>query len=428
MFDVSYQSTTLANGVKVGTAYLPQAVSASVGIWCNAGSRHERAAENGVAHFVEHMVFKGTKRRSARKISMEIEGVGGELNAFTSEDHTCYHAWLPAKWFGRALRVLSDMYCNAELKQRAFENEREVIFEEIEMYRDNPGQHVEDLLSHALWNGHQLARPICGTEQSLERITPDVLRRWIEEKHVGHNTVVAVAGPVPHDQVVREVERQLGGMESGRRPAMRAVKSPQRPWLLEGGFVGDERDIGQVHFGLGFRGPSRKDDARFAFKLLNVMLGETMSSRLFQALRERRAACYSVQSGVEMFDDVGVLDIHAGLDGDKAEAAVKMLGSELRKLRTQAPGVGELKDAKEFVIGQQSMWFEAVANQMQWVGDALSTVGHVPGPEEALKHVRDVTADDVQKMAQELFQPDRMGMAVVGAGVDGERLVRALGL
>jgi len=414
MFDPSYQTTTLSNGLVVGSAYLPNALSVAAGIWCRAGSRHERAAENGVAHFVEHMVFKGTKRRSARRISMDIEGVGGELNAYTAEDHTCYHVWLPAKWFARGMRVLADMYCNAELKERAFENEREVIFEEIEMYRENPGQHVEDLLSRALWRKHALARPITGTEKSLTALTPEVLSKWIAERHVGANTLVAVAGPIPHHAVVSQIESLLGQLPAGRRATATKVKALDEPWNKDA-WQTEERDLAQLHAGLAFRGPSRSDDKRFAFKLLNVVLGETMGSRLFQALRERRAACYHVQSGVEVFGDAGVLDIFTGLDRSKAESAITLLFGELNKLRSSVISAAELKDACEYVLGSQQLWFESVSNQMSWVGESLLGGREIADPIESQIRVKKVTAAEIRSLARQVFQKSRMGGAAVGS-------------
>lgn len=414
MFDCRYQTTTLGNGLVVGSAYLPNAQSAAIGIWCRAGSRHERAAENGVAHFVEHMVFKGTKRRSARRISMDIEGVGGELNALTAEDHTCYHVWLPSRWFARGLRVLADMYCHAELKERAFDNEREVIFEEIEMYRENPGQHVEDLLSCALWRKHALARPITGTEKTLMAMSPESLRKWIAERHVGTNTLVAVAGPVPHHEVVKQAESLLGQLPVGRRAAASKVKSLDEAWDAQA-WQTEERDLGQIHAGLGFRGPSRSDEKRYAFKLLNVVLGETMGSRLFQALRERRAACYHVQSGVEVFGDAGVLDIFTGLDRSKGESALALLFDELKKLRSSVISAAELNDAREYVLGSQQLWFESVSNQMSWVGDSLLAGSEIADPAESQRRVKQVTAAEIRSLAREVFQKSRMGGAAVGS-------------
>ena len=405
-----YQLTTLPNGLRVGTACLPGRQSAAAGIWCGAGSRHETRTQSGVAHLVEHMVFKGTARRSARKISLDIEGVGGELNAFTSEDHTCYHAVVPAHRLPDAADVLVDLYRNARFSARDCRREKQVILEEIQMYRENPSQHVDDMLSAALWPDHPLGKLITGTPESLEALQIEDLSAWTEAHHVGSNTVFAVASPWSHAEVLSCLRPWLESLPTGKPPVMQPYRRLARPARV----LSDTRDIEQTHVALGFRTPGRHHSGRFALRLLSVILGETMGSRLFQALREKRGLCYSVNTETDVFAETGLLEIYTAVESSRLEPAMRALGKEVHKVLAQAPTGKELERAKEFTLGQQAIWFESTTNQMHWVAESLLGHGSIHSAEASREKILGVTSADLAAIAARIFQPDRAAAAIIG--------------
>lgn len=406
----AYQHSVMPNGLRVGTATLPGRNSASIGLWIGSGSRHEPAAVAGVAHLVEHMVFKGTARRSSRRISLDIEGVGGELNAFTSEDHTCYHAVVPAARLGGAADVLADIFSHARFSARDCAREKEVILEEIQMYRENPGQHVEDMLSAAVWPAHPLGRLITGTARSLSHLGPDDLHAWTRRAHVAANTVVAVASPYSHAEVLAMLTPLFGNLPRGNPPRSRPFKSAARAPLV----LADTRETEQTHVALGFRTPGRRHRHRFALRLLSVALGETMGSRLFHSLREKRGLCYAVHSETDVFEETGVFEIYTAVENGKLEAALRALAGELSRAVAQAPSGKELAMAKEFTLGQQSLWFESTVNQMNWVGESLLWHGAVFPEAKARKKLLAVTGADMAAVAAAVFHPRRAALAIIG--------------
>lgn len=417
-----YQATTLPSGAILGTACLPDRPVAALGIWTRMGSRYEAASQGGLAHLLEHMVFKGTARRSARRLVMDIEGVGGEVNALTSEDHAVYHAVVPAPHLGRAADVLADLFLHARLDPRDLVKERAVIEEEIQMYRENPGQHVEDLLSEALWPGLPLGRSITGSAETLAGLGVEDLEAWRGLAHAGSNVVAGVASPWSHDQVMKVLGPRLEALPRGRTASAKpVVRHRRRPRVRL-----DTRPLEQSHAALGFRTPGLHDRRRFALALLSVLLGETMGSRLFQALRERRGLCYTIQSDLDFFDDVGVLAIYTGVEGGRLPAALRALGNELEKVCHRPVGVAELRRAKEFLLGQQAVWMESTHNQMQWVGDCLRSHGRILDPERTRQAVWDVTATQLQAVATDLLVPGHAALAVVGPDDDEAALRDAL--
>ena len=410
MEDPVYQYSVLPNGLRVGSATLPGRHSASIGLWIGSGSRHESVRVAGVAHLVEHMVFKGTARRSARRISLDIEGVGGELNAFTSEDHTCYHAVVPAARLAGAADVLADIFSNARFSARECAREKEVILEEIQMYRENPGQHVEDLLSAAVWPGHPLGRLITGTSASLSRLGPDDLHAWTQRAHVAANTVIAVASPFSHEEILALLTPLFGKLPCGSRPRTRLFKA----WPASPRVLADTREIEQTHVALGFRTAGRRHRHRFALRLLSVALGETMGSRLFYSLREKRGLCYAVHSETDVFDDTGVFEIYTAVENGKLEAALRALSGELARAVSQAPSGKELAMAKEFTLGQQALWFESTVNQMNWVGESLLWHDAIFPEHKVRDKILGVTRDDMAAVAAAVLQPRRAAMAIIG--------------
>ena len=418
-----YQTTTLSNGLRIGTACLPGREVAAVGLWASVGSRHEPARQAGIAHFIEHMAFKGTGRRSAHRIALDIEGIGGEINAMTGEDHTVYHAVVPADHLAAAADVVVDLFRGARLSAADFRRERQVIVEEIQMYRENPGQHVDDLLSEALWPGHPLGRLITGSPADLARMTPETLRSWYERTHTAGQTVVAVAGPQPHAEVVAMLEKLLSDLPAGRplrpKPFTRRLRAPV--------VLTDERDLEQAHAAVGFRTPGQRSARRFALRLLSVLLGETMGSRLFQGLRERRGLCYAVNSEIDLFDEIGLLAIYTATEEGKLRPSLRALAAELERLRAAPPGRAELARTKEYLLGQQALWFESTANQMQWVGDCLRTHGHLVDPSRARTALAAVEAAEVHALSQDVFRPGHGALAVVGPCGAPADLAAALG-
>lgn len=405
-----YRLTTLHNGARIASVEMPHMRSVAVGFWAMVGGRHETPAMSGISHFVEHLLFKGTRKRSSKAITEQVEGVGGYINAFTTEDHTCYYAKAAAAHFPRLCEVLGDMYRNSLFAAAEMEKEREVIREEILMYRDTPAQHAQELLTQTMWPGHALGRPLTGTVASVNAIKRAQLLEFHRRNYVGRNTVVTVAGPRRHEQVVAELAPVLAKLPSGRRPRVSRARlhdGAARVSLVT-------QDTEQTHLAMGFHAFGRHDERRFALKLLSVILGENMSSRLFQKLREDRGYCYSVHTSTVTLEDAGVFSLYAGLDPRNLQRAVRLILRELELICGKKPALEELRKAQDYTIGQTLMGLESTTNQMMWMGESLLGYDHVLDPAKVERRILAVTAEEIQRCACECLHRGRLGVAIVG--------------
>lgn len=403
------QVTTLSNGARVITAPQPDAESVAVGIWVGVGGRHEPAALAGASHFIEHMLFKGTRRRSAQDISQAIEGRGGYLNAYTQEDATCYYARLPHECLADAMDVLVDMFREPRFAPADIERERGVIIEELRMGRDQPQQVVQEQMSEGLWRGHPLGRPLVGTERTLQRLTRADLEGYRRRHYQPRSTVFAVAGRTDHATVVELVRDDIARMPTGRSPAFRRVTAsvPQSRTCLA------RRSVEQVHAAIGFRCFGRHDSRRFALRVLNSILGENMSSRLFQIVREKHGLAYAVQSAFQLFDDTGMLEISAGLDRARAPAALHVISREVARLRERSITRDELRRTRDYLQGQFRLGLEGTNSQMQWIGETLTNYGRLVKPEDVLAKLMAVTAEDVRQVAAQVCDARRLTLSLV---------------
>ncbi len=416
-----YKVTTLANGVRIATAWMPHLRGANVGVWVEVGGRHERKNEAGVAHFLEHLLFKGTSAHSALELTCAVEGVGGYLNAFTTEDHTCYYAKADAAHFGRLAEVLLEMYLDSQFPEHELERERGVIREEIMSLKDVPSQWTEDLLSESLWPDHPLGRPLTGTVESIERIGREDLLSFRRRHYTGRNTIFTVAGPVPHEVVLQKVRRSLESLPRG-------VAS--RPLVARASRTGvrvESEDTEQVHLALGFHTCSRTSPERFALRMLSVMLGENMSSRLFQTLRERYGYCYSAQSSVVALAEAGALCVYADLDPSKLEKALAAIRRECGRFAQCAPSKRDLNMAVQYAIGQTRVALDSATQQAGWMAESLMALGRVVELEEAERAVLAVTGAEVHAVARKCLEFGMAAAAMVGPGISKgqfEKMVR----
>ena len=416
--------SVLPNGVRVATSAIPSVQSVSLGIWAGVGGRHEPAGVSGISHFIEHMLFKGTRSRSALEISQAIEGRGGYLNAFTQEESTCYYARVPFDRVNDALDVLSDMYRRARLSPADIDRERQVIVEEIMMYRDQPQHEVFELLTTSLWQGHPLGRPIAGTPETLARIDRAAVSEYLHRMYVPAATVVTFAGRLDHEDCVRAVRRLLGGMRAGRAPTARAAGDGVR----QRAEVFRAREVEQTHLAMGFRMFGRLDPRRHTLRVLNAIFGENMSSRLFQRIREQHGLAYSVQSSSHMMRETGALAISAGMDGKNLVKTLRLVGEEVRRMKNrQVPGP-ELARAKEYCVGQLRLGMESTTSRMMWLGEHLLTHGRVIPPEETVAALNAVTAPAIQRLAREVMDRRRLSLAVVSPKLKGKVQAQASAL
>jgi predicted Zn-dependent peptidase len=403
------QTTRLDNGLRVATAAMPAVESVALGIFVGAGGRHESAAQSGVSHFIEHLLFKGTTTRSARAISQAIEGRGGYLNAYTQEESTCYYAHIAATHAAEALELLADMFLHPRFAPADIKKERGVIIEEIEMYRDQPQQHVQELLNGILWAEHPLGRSLTGTPATVAALTREDFFAYKAARYVAPVTLVVFAGQVAHAPLVASVQHLLGGLRARKGPPARAVTAhtPQRAAVALG------KEIEQAHLALGLRLFGRHDPRKYALKLLSTVLGENMSSRLFQVVRERHGLAYSIHTSIELFHDTGMLEISAGVDVDKFPRALALVLAEIARLRRQPVGAAELRRAKDYVTGQLRIGLEGAAQQMAWAADNLLNFGRFIQPDEVIAAVQRVTAEDLRRLAGEVLRPERLSAALI---------------
>jgi predicted Zn-dependent peptidase len=404
-----YQLTRLPNGLTVATAEMPHMSSVSVGLWVAVGSRCEPPELNGACHFIEHLLFKGTRRRSARDISQAVEGIGGYLNAFTSEEATCVHARAVHDRFADLLDVLVDMFVNSRFDPRDIAKERDVIKDEIAMCLDDPQHHVQEILNATLWPDQPLGRPITGTPKTLDSLRRSKLIGFLRDHYVTGATAIVAAGRIRHREVLRAALAHAPRFRKGLRlPPAPSITSQSGPRVR---LV--TKPTEQTQLALGIRTCSRHDNRRFALRLLNALLGENMSSRLFQALREDRGLAYSIYSTPSFFADTGDLVISAGLDAENVRQALSIIRRELRRMTDTCPGKAELRRARDYVIGQMDLAQESTDNQMHWTGEQLLAHGRVLRPCDIKRRLASLTAQHIRSVARDFFRSDRVNLAIV---------------
>lgn len=403
----------LENGLRLATTSMPHMASVAVGFWTDVGSRHEKSGEHGMAHFVEHLLFKGTPTRSAEDISRQIEGIGAGIDGFTVEDHTCYHSRCPAEQFVPLLDVMTDFYQNPVFDPQEIESERRVIREEIAMVRDLPSQYLEDLISEAAWGkNHPLGRSITGTVESISQFTRDDVFDFFNRAYTGEHTVVAVAGKITdHDSVADVIAERLGKMKRGSEFPFESAPSERQ----SGHVFGEIPSREQAHVALAFRSADRYSEARYAQKVINVILGENMSSRLFQSIRERLGLCYEVQSDCVALSDAGIFQVYLALDPDNLEPTLRSITDILDDLCESLISESELEAAKRYISGQSRISLENTASQMMWVGESLLAFDRRVDSEEVLEKIHAVTAMEVREEARSIFRSGALSTALAGS-------------
>jgi predicted Zn-dependent peptidase len=413
-------------GVKVALGYAPHVESVTIGLWICVGGRHESAAQSGIAHFIEHLVFKGTKHRSAQQISDAIESRGGDLNAFTAEENTCYYARVSAQHLPLALDVLLDLVFQPTFPVDEIERERNVILEEIRMYEDQPSSVSQEMLNTLLWPDHALGRPLTGTVATVSDIKRKELLHFWDKHYQRGNITLCLAGKVEEQSVRKLIQKYLSKIKStGRyaRPTSPRVQKKLGPTIKI-----MNRPIQQVNLSLGVRGYSRSDSRRYALRLMSIVLGENMSSRLFQSVRERHGLAYSIHSAVSLLSDTGSFSIHAGLDSNQLLQALKLVHKECNRIADKPLSKNELRKAKDYAIGQLQLNMESTTNQMFWIGEHLLGFGRIHDPSETILHLNAVTVHEVQSVSRDLLKPQKWRIACVGSGLDSKKIQSALGL
>jgi predicted Zn-dependent peptidase len=417
-----FQKTILANGLRVISYPMPHTHSVSICIFISTGSRYETAQDNGVSHFIEHVLFKGTtKRPSAREIAEAIEGVGGILNGGTDKEYTLYWCKIASSHFDLALDVLADMLLNSRFDPREMEKERQVIIEEINMTLDSPSQRVIMLIEELLWPDQPLGRDIAGTRESLANLDVATMRSFMERQYLPHRTVVSIAGNIAHEKAVEAVSALLGHwpgtrQETGFTPC---VVKPNPRLRLE------TKTTAQAHLCLALPGLPLSHPHRYALDLLNIILGDGMSSRLFTEIRENRGLAYSIVSYPEYLQDTGSLVIAAGVEPQELSTTVEAIVTELAKLKDSIPAA-DLAQARETFKGRMYLRAEDSRALAACLGAQELLLGEVIGIDEVSRRVNAVTMGDVRSVMDEVFRGEGLRLAVVCPARTGELDVERL--
>ena len=403
-----YQKTILRNGIRVVTEQIPHVKSVSTGIWLNVGSRDEGGEERGLTHFIEHMLFKGTRRRSALDIAKELDAVGGFANAFTSKEHVCFHAKVLDSHLPLVVDVLTDIFLNSVFAPEEIEREQQVILQEIRMIEEAPEDFVHILFQKMFWDDNPLAFPIYGSVETVAKTGRDDILRYMSRTFLAPRIVIAAAGNLEHDQFVDLV---APAMETWTQTdALLARQTPQN--LYKSRLI--DKDLEQVHLCLGTQGASHQDEERFACHLLNAILGGSMSSRLFQEIREKRGLAYSIYSFMNSHEDTGMLGVYAGVAAEHLQQTLELIQEQLGVLASQPIPEPELSAAKECLKGSMYLNAESTDARMNRLAKNEFLFGRNVAFEEIEARIQSVTAEQIQTWCQQVFQPEQLAMLVFG--------------
>ena len=402
------RATRLPNGIRVLSEELADLASATVGIWVENGSRYEASAQSGISHFLEHLFFKGTERRTAMQIAEEIDAVGGVINAFTSKEYTCYYAKVLPEQLALALDVLGDIFLHSKFAEEEIERERSVILQEISQAEDTPDDYVHDLFGLAFWPGHPLSRPVAGSAATVGPLQRADFLRFLEARYRPDRVMLSAAGKVRHDELVDVVAKTFGVLSGATGTAVDQPPTP-RP-----GLTVHHKPLEQVHICLGAPGIAHADPDRYAAHLLSQALGGGMSSRLFQEVRERRGKAYSVYSFLPTFRDTGYLGVYVGTSAEWAREVLDVIQAELAKIARDGLGAEELARSKTQMKGGLVLGLETSDSRMSRIARNEIYFGRDVPLEEVAAGVDAVSNDDVVRVARTMFRPAALAVTVLG--------------
>lgn len=418
-----YQRTVLDNGLRIVSSAMPHTRSVCICVFIGTGSRYETPEQAGLSHFMEHLVFKGTARRpTAKEISETIDGIGGILNGGTDKELTVYWVKVARPHFSLALDLLVDMLLNSKFNSVDMKNERKVIIEELNMCMDSPQNRVDILIDEVMWPAQALGRDVAGSKETVTAIDRKMILDYLPIHYLPSNTVVGVAGDITHNEVVDSVAAVLGDWPDGTPGSWFPADNGQDTSRL----AAERRKTEQAHLCLAVRGIPRMHPDRFTLDLLNLILGEGMSSRLFLEIRERRGLAYEIHSFVSHFHDSGSVNICAGVDPRSVEDTIEAILRELAKLRDDQVPEAEITKAKELGKGRLMLRMEDTRSVAGWIGGQELLLGHILTVDEVVSMLDAVTASDLQQVAQKLFLADKLSLALVGPSFKKGHLQRLL--
>jgi len=406
-----YSVTKLSNGTTIVSEIIPYVKSFSLGFWFNVGTRDENLNNNGISHFIEHMLFKGTKNRSARKISEEIESYGGYLNAFTSKEHTCYYSRGLTKNLNRTFSILSDMIQNPLFRESHIKKEAGVVIDELRDINDNPEELIFDKFEEAIFSGNALSYPVIGTEGNIRKFNTNELKKYHRNKYNSRNLLIVASGAVKHSDLVKLAERNI----RKRKPGTEASREKFYRKKVNDLIV--EKDFQQVHSIIGCSTIGLKNKKRIQVKILSTMLGEGSSSRLFQAVREKLGITYQINSFLNSYQDVSAFGVYFSTSSRQAERVMDIVEKEFRKMKEKKITEKELNRVREYIKGGMLLSLESTTNRMIRVANSLLYFNRIISLDEFLKKIDSVTVDDITVVANELLDEKKLSKVILTSNV-----------
>lgn len=398
----------MKNGIRVLSEVLPQVRSVTLGFWVGVGSRDEQSELGGVSHFLEHLLFKGTKNRTAREISELFDALGGELNAFSAKEYTCFYARLLDEHVPIGIEVLSDMLQNSLFGESEIEAEKEVVLEEINLYEDTPDDRIHDLFAQVLWQNHPLGKSVLGNTYTVKSFTREDIVGFFSHYYAPKNIVIAAAGHIEHKNLLDMINKHFNS--KGDAHFSRKLFIPE----VEPKVIVFNKPTEQAHICLGVQGLHAKHEDRFALSILDNILGGGMSSRLFQEIREKKGLSYSIFSYNSLYTETGLFAIYAGTRPPKTEKVIKMIRGEINKLLQDGVTKEEVKRAKDHIKGELVLGLESTSHRMSRLGRSELSDGEFLSLDELVERIDRVTKADVNRVAKSIYSPKRMVLTVIG--------------
>jgi predicted Zn-dependent peptidase len=410
--NLTVNKTILDNGVRVVSMTMPHVHSVSMGVWVQVGARDETDAESGLSHFIEHMIFKGTVRRSAFQIAKEFDAIGGQTNAFTSMEHTCYHARVLDTHLETMVDILSDIFLNSIFDEREVARERPVIFQELGMVEDSPEELVHTMMGPVFWGGHPLGRSILGSRENIQAFDSHTIKDFFKRLYQPDRIIIAVAGNVVHERLIDKVGPVFSTIAAGNGFASRGLPATGC------GIKMKHRDLEQSHICLGMNGVSVADPRRFSASLINTIFGGNMSSRLFQIIREERGLAYSIYSFLSVFADSGMFGVYTAVAPTETNTSLDLIMDQIRRLKREPVSDDALEDAKAFIKGNLLMAAESPDNQMVRLAQNEYYFGRTIPIQSVIDSIHAVTAEDLLSLAEDLWGSGNAALTILGPGVD----------